>query len=209
MKIYEIFESIQGEGPYVGRRCIFVRCSGCNRRCGIEKSYVRQCDTRYAWEHGIEVTVDQIVDAIVEYTDLETVVITGGEPLIQERAVYELAEELKDRQFEVHLESNGDFDIKVNTFDHVVVSPKTSEVLETWLERWYPDVTIKVVVHEENIDEVMSLVQRWDRRGIYFMPEGYTPLEVIENSQLIVEKMQEYEIDGFLGQRLHIVLGLK
>ena len=37
-KVREIFTSIQGEGPYVGVKQLFVRFCGCNLRCDY-------CDT--------------------------------------------------------------------------------------------------------------------------------------------------------------------
>ncbi|MCL5059022.1 MAG: 7-carboxy-7-deazaguanine synthase QueE, partial [Actinobacteria bacterium] len=36
--VREIFSSVQGEGPYVGTRQIFIRFDGCNLSC-------RYCDT--------------------------------------------------------------------------------------------------------------------------------------------------------------------
>ena len=33
MQIAEIFESIQGEGPWAGTQSLFIRTSGCNLRC--------------------------------------------------------------------------------------------------------------------------------------------------------------------------------
>ena len=40
MKINEIFESVQGEGRAQGKPVIFIRLSGCTRKCDF-------CDTTY------------------------------------------------------------------------------------------------------------------------------------------------------------------
>ncbi len=45
VQVEEIFSSIQGEGPWVGQRHIFVRFSGCDIRC-------KYCDTRAAVGDG-------------------------------------------------------------------------------------------------------------------------------------------------------------
>ena len=41
IKIKEIFESIQGEGPYVGYKQLFVRFCNCNLKCNY-------CDTEFS-----------------------------------------------------------------------------------------------------------------------------------------------------------------
>ena len=41
IKIKEIFESIQGEGPYVGYKQLFIRFCNCNLKCNY-------CDTEFS-----------------------------------------------------------------------------------------------------------------------------------------------------------------
>ncbi len=55
LKISEIFCTIQGEGPNVGKPTTFIRCGGCNLRCPGWGSttlpsgeVVGSCDTPYA-----------------------------------------------------------------------------------------------------------------------------------------------------------------
>jgi 7-carboxy-7-deazaguanine synthase len=103
MKVCEIFTSIQGESTYAGMPCTFVRTTGCNLRC----SY---CDTVYAYEEGTELTEDEIVGRIRE-AGLETVEITGGEPLLQ-KGVMSLVRRLLDSGYRVLIETNGSQDIR-------------------------------------------------------------------------------------------------
>ena len=102
MKINEIFKSIQGESIYMGVPTLFIRTSGCNLRC----SY---CDTKYAYDDGKEVSVDELL-SIVDGSNTEFVEITGGEPLIQED-VPELIEKLLDKGYKVIVETSGNQDI--------------------------------------------------------------------------------------------------
>ena len=51
MKVAEIFESINGEGPLAGQRALFVRFAGCNISC----SY---CDTAWANAPGSRKSTD-------------------------------------------------------------------------------------------------------------------------------------------------------
>ena len=110
--LYEIFESIQGEGIYCGYRHIFVRFAGCNLECGY-------CDTPAAKEEkpsicllesgqSIDnpVSVEQIVEKCREHSR-RAVSITGGEPLMQVAFLTSLMSALKDAGFTNHLETNG------------------------------------------------------------------------------------------------------
>ncbi len=99
LKINEIFLSIQGESLATGLPCIFVRLTGCNIRC----SY---CDTTYAFEEGTEMSLDQIVAKIKEYSPIKLVEFTGGEPLLQNELV-QLIEKLHEDDYSILIETNG------------------------------------------------------------------------------------------------------
>jgi 7-carboxy-7-deazaguanine synthase len=103
MKISEIFTSIQGETSFVGLPFTFVRLTGCNLRC----SY---CDTQYAYAEGTEYSLDTVV-AEVNKRAVSRVVITGGEPLLQDET-YILCSRLLDAGVTVLLETNGSIVIK-------------------------------------------------------------------------------------------------
>ena len=102
LKVNEIFHSIQGESTYAGRRCVFVRLTGCNLRC----SY---CDTQYAYDEGEELKIDDILDRITSY-QCSLVEITGGEPLIQPETPI-LVNRLLAGGYRVLMETNGSQDI--------------------------------------------------------------------------------------------------
>ena len=100
--VNEIFYSIQGESIYSGRPCIFVRLTGCNLRC----SY---CDTRYAYEQGVNMELTEIINRIAAHR-CRLVEITGGEPLLQSQTPI-LIYKLLENGYEVMLETNGSLDI--------------------------------------------------------------------------------------------------
>jgi len=103
MKINEIFYSMQGEGSWVGLPNIFIRTTGCNLRCSF-------CDTTYAYIHGVEMDVKEVVDEIQKYP-CNYVCITGGEPLLQEETV-ELLDVLLQKKYVVCVETNGSVNIE-------------------------------------------------------------------------------------------------
>ena len=101
MKVNEIFLSIQGESLSVGLPTVFVRFTRCNLRC----SY---CDTKYAYEAGEEMSVDDILNKLKEF-GYNRVCLTGGEPLLQ-KDIQVLIDKLSD--YEVSIETNGSIDLK-------------------------------------------------------------------------------------------------
>jgi len=100
MKISEIFYSIQGEGILAGVPSVFVRTSGCNLRC-------TWCDTPYAsWRPiGDDLPIDAIL-ADVRLRRATHVVVTGGEPMIQDEIV-RLTERLKELGMHITIETAG------------------------------------------------------------------------------------------------------
>ena len=100
--VNEIFHSIQGESTYSGLPCTFIRLTGCNLRC----SY---CDTKYAYEDGAKMEIDDIMRRIAAYK-CPLIEITGGEPLLQNKTPL-LISKLLENGYTVMLETNGSFDI--------------------------------------------------------------------------------------------------
>lgn len=78
VKVKEIFTSIQGEGPYVGVKQLFIRFCNCNLKCNY-------CDTEFASDSDYEeFTPKTLADRVKDY-DLHTIhsiSLTGGEPLL-------------------------------------------------------------------------------------------------------------------------------
>ena len=103
LKINEIFYSIQGESSYTGFPCIFIRLTYCNLRC----SY---CDTEYAFYDGKDIENKNILNEKEKYpTNL--VMVTGGEPLIQEGCI-DLMNQLLDKNYDVMLETSGSLSLE-------------------------------------------------------------------------------------------------
>ena len=98
LRVIEIFSSIQGESHWAGYPCTFVRLAGCNLDCVY-------CDTRYAREGGIEMSLEEILRE-VDARGQGTVEVTGGEPLLQS-GTPALLEALLETGCRVLLETNG------------------------------------------------------------------------------------------------------
>ena len=76
LQVCETFVSLMGESSFAGLPGFFIRLSGCNLRC-------RYCDTTYAYAGGTERTIESLA-AEAAATGLKLVLVTGGEPLVQE-----------------------------------------------------------------------------------------------------------------------------
>ena len=99
-KINEIFDSIQGEGPYIGYRQLFVRFCGCNLLCNY-------CDTEF--NQGETYSVSELLNKVKSF-DLEhihSVSLTGGEPLLQYEFLKDFLPEIKKTGAKIYLETNG------------------------------------------------------------------------------------------------------
>ncbi len=99
-KINEIFPSIQGEGPVVGYKQLFIRFCGCNLNCNY-------CDTEFL--SGETYTSQELYTEINEKYDLETfhsISLTGGEPLLSADFLKEFLP-LVQNKTKIYLETNA------------------------------------------------------------------------------------------------------
>lgn len=196
----EIFEALQGEGASFGRPSVFLRTSHCNLHCVW-------CDTPYTWNFiGTEFahrdgrkfdraaeTVDMDVAEIAARLMAATprhLVLTGGEPLLQQRELAELCAALKaaDPAWHVEIETNGSIAPMADTaaqIDQFNVSPKlahsgnvASLALKPDLLAWYagdPRANFKfVVATPEDVAEVDEITAHagMPAARVWLMPEG-------------------------------------
>ena len=132
--------TIQGEGKLAGVPSLFIRLSSCNLRCiwQMEDGSFCRCDTTYASFHPnetIELSIDNTFNWVKHNLDnIKHIVVTGGEPLLQKKALAPLCKKLKE-ELNVHitLESNGSlFDEEVAKWvDLFSISPKLSNSVPT------------------------------------------------------------------------------
>lgn len=123
--VNEIFgPTIQGEGRYTGTPSVFVRLNGCNLRCCFGRPGSKEpssiCDTPYTshcaekskmYEAG-ELAQEIVgrIERIGGHCDNSHIVITGGEPLLQQEALLDVLEALRDECDcfnQVTIETNG------------------------------------------------------------------------------------------------------
>lgn len=122
--VQEVFATVQGEGPFSGRRSVFVRLGGCTLACFW-------CDTDFessAWKPSVEDLVAVVLRGMPWEGD-RLVVLTGGEPLRQ--PVRKLIDLLLSAGCAVQVETSGTAwaeDLPTDPRVSIVVSPKTPTV---------------------------------------------------------------------------------
>jgi 7-carboxy-7-deazaguanine synthase len=150
MKINEIFYSLQGEGILIGVPTTFIRTTGCNLRCSW-------CDTKYAYEEGKEMSIEEIVAKVKDFPAIY-ISITGGEPLIQKDTI-NLIQRLNDAGYEICLETNGSKSIEeLPCLDSLMISldikcPSSGmheEMEFSNLELLSPNDQLKFIIDDEN-----------------------------------------------------------
>lgn len=135
LQLHSLFSTIQGEGPFCGTPCVFIRLAGCNLACPA-------CDTDYTSKRvsfpGEWIAVEANALAMAHHREPGLVVITGGEPFRQDLS--SLVSRLLDFGHYVQIETNGTLPprlpkgcyVSKNPFTrsgvYVVVSPKTGRV---------------------------------------------------------------------------------
>lgn len=172
MKICEMFRSIQGEGKLIGVPTYFIRSIGCNLDCAW-------CDTKYSFDGGTEMSIDEIVDSA---RDEMHICLTGGEPMIQ-REFPELLDRLLEAGKHVTIETNGSISIKnLPDSENVLVSMDIKCPSSKMVERmdWNnlallkPKDQLKFVLADEgDYDFAIDIVRRYKPdTEIIFSPVG-------------------------------------
>ena len=210
--VSEVFgPTLQGEGPTSGRRCGFVRLGLCNLRCAW-------CDTPYTWDWtGLNgqawskddldrLGLDDIIDQL-EPMSVERVVVSGGEPLVQNTGHMLLVLRLLAEGYNVETETNGT--LLPHESLHALgdecrwnVSPKLAhagndmtdaerikfDVLEWFSTR--PTTSFKFVIGSPlDVDEVVELCERIGIAPgqVWLMPQGITRDELEERSRFVFD----------------------
>ena len=219
MQVNEIFKSIQGEGPNFGKPAIFLRTAQCNLKC-------TWCDTKYTWDwknydfskEVKEMTIDEIKDTI---TDLEIkhLVITGGEPLLQQDDLADLLSFLKP-DFYVEVETNCTIlpnKMLTDLIDQWNVSPKTENsgnALELYEnnECYYffanqENAFFKYVVEDEtDIPEIKKFVTKYKipEKRVQLMTQASTKEEISIREKSISKLAKSHNFA--FSPRLHVAM---
>ena len=218
MKISEIFESIQGEGNNAGKPAVFLRTAECNLKCVW-------CDTKYTWDwknydyskEVNEMSIKEVRQSLEQFR-IRHLVITGGEPLMQQDDLAELLTFLKPK-FYVEVETNGTI-LPNNSLSALVdqwnVSPKTKnsgnplEMCEdnecyTFFSKKKNCYFKYVVESEEDLIEVNQLISKYnlEKERVLLMTQAMTKEEILAKEKNVFTLSKKNSL-GF-SPRLHVM----
>ena len=138
LPLMEEFYTIQGEGFHTGTAAYFIRIGGCDVGC-------HWCDVKESWNAELHppTGIDLIVANASKYS--ETVVVTGGEPLMWDMNL--LTQKLKENNRKVHIETSGAYPL-TGIWDWICLSPKKNKLpTETVYENAHE---LKVIIHNKH-----------------------------------------------------------
>lgn len=217
--VSEIFgPTFQGEGPSVGQRAVFVRLSRCQLACGW-------CDTPYTWDtrrydvsaQTRRMSQSQVVAEVLARS-APLVVISGGEPLLQQDRLTWVIDMCRAHRRRVEIETNGAVVPSWGVLDaahRFNVSPKLAnagmpverrinpEALRTFAKSGKA-VFKFVVTAPGDLQEIAELQAAHDLGPIWVMPQGTTADQVLSGARTVAE---EALARGWnLTPRLHVLL---
>lgn len=215
LRVREEFVSFQGE-VNVGRLAYFVRLSGCDLACSF-------CDSKYAWHEGTNVEVQNIFNKAMCF---DRVVITGGEPLLQQKEIETLINKLcaDDKEMIIEIETNGTIiPIFKKNLKNIIfnVSPKLASSGNNYEKRIIPEVlnfyskhlntynsiNFKFVIdNETDIREVEELIYQYKiiKKNVFLMPMGVDRGEQITKLEEIAKYALLLGVN--ISPRLHILI---
>jgi 7-carboxy-7-deazaguanine synthase len=105
-EISEIFSSLQGEGPYLGVKQIFVRFGRCNMHC-VYCDELEKMKEKMFTVYSLEELFQLMSVFEFEKGPHHSVSLTGGEPLFYTPFLKNFVPKLKEKGLIVYLETNG------------------------------------------------------------------------------------------------------
>jgi len=207
--------TIQGEGKLAGVPSLFIRLAKCNLRCiwKLPDGKICQCDTSSIFKVGKnkQIRIEEAIKIIKQNLgSIKHIVITGGEPLLQNKPLALLTEALKSETgAHLTLETNGTlFDENVaRNIDLFSISPKLKnsknddrkrlniEVLQSFIDfanKFNKEIQFKFVIASiseeyEIKNDYLAHLRNFKISDIMIMPLGATVNELEQTSIIAFE----------------------
>ncbi|MDD5594736.1 MAG: 7-carboxy-7-deazaguanine synthase QueE [Candidatus Omnitrophica bacterium] len=220
-KIAEIFDSIQGEGIYLGEKQLFIRFFGCSLNC-------KYCDTKLNYYK--EYTPEELFKELKSFKDsYHSIVFTGGEPLEQKDFLKETLKLSHARGSKNYLETNGtlynELQEVIDLVDIVAMDlklPSSTGQSQLWEEhRKFLEIAVKREVFlkcvvclsttEDDIRQAASLINESNKGPILVLqPNSFESGPAMEEKlQHFKNILSEEKIAVCIIPQMHKIIGVK
>lgn len=229
----KLFYTLEGEGEYIGYPSVFMRMSMCNLTCSkfASKDSPHGCDSYISWSVKNKMTFDEIFELMERCNYIDHLrsgaifKLTGGEPIIQEKALLKFIAAFVERysflpriDFETNatIEPSDEWVTKWKaTF---TTSPKLSTNGDPESKTYKPEVLkwhVKnksgfkfVITRSEDLDEIWNKYVTSDIQvpleRIWFMPCCGSREEHIQRAPVVAEYAKALNVK--FSPRLHLLV---
>ena len=219
-RIAEVFDSLQGEGIYLGERQIFVRFFGCNLTCSF-------CDTHLS--RFIEYEPKELLAEIKLYQGHSVISFTGGEPLLQNDFLKSILKLTDKEGYKNYLETNGtlynELEEVIDYVDIVAMDlklPSSTGLNNFWQQHRKflkvaskKEMFLKIVIchstRQKDIMETLRLIKEINKRIILVLqPNGFEDYEMMRRKIESFRNIARYnDITCCIIFQIHKKIGIR
>ena len=229
LSVSEVFYSIQGEGITSGYPAVFLRLGGCNLMCGgmgtqfdneLHNGATWRCDTIEVWMNAKSKNYNEILpqDCLDALGNGAHLIITGGEPTLQQKNIQGFIEYLKLTfpDLYIEIETNGTIipnEFLIKNINQWNCSPKLTNSGND-LNAIFIDKVIKllntlntmfkfVVTNPSDWDEINKVYfPVINKNKVWLMPSGENQELLNQSKQTVAEICKQNYLK--FTNRLHI-----
>jgi len=220
-KITEVFDSMQGEGLYLGEKQIFVRFYGCNLNC-------RFCDTKL--DRFTEYEPEELLEEIKLYQhDFHSISFTGGEPLLQKDFLKEICKLTSKQGYKNYLETNatlvGELEDTIGYLDILSIDlklPTSTGMGDLWAlhqkflkiasqKEYFLKTVICKSTEEKDLRDALELIKEVNKSSILILQPN-----CFENNEALRAKLENFKgicraekITACIIPQMHKAAGIK
>ena len=195
LPVVEEFFSLQGEGFQTGKAAYFIRLGGCDIGCNW-------CDSRFSWNPDIHPVIEtKTIINRVKQSGADSVVITGGEPLMWNLDI--LCNGLKKNNISTFLETSGAYPLS-GKWDWICLSPKKN--MPPVIENCKVADELKVIIQDKSdfewAEKYNSMVSKTCK--LFLQPEWSRFNDIIADIVDYVKKNPNWRISLQVHKYMHI-----
>ena len=220
-RITEVFDSVQGEGIYLGEKQIFVRFFNCNLSCAY-------CDTKL--DRFTEYEPNELFEEIKLYRDkFHSISFTGGEPLLYADFLEIILGLTSEYGHKHYLETNGtlfsELEQLIDQIDFIAMDlkfPSSTGMGNLWqMHRKFlkiaakKEVFLKAIIcqatKQEDLKEALALIKEISPASVLVLqPNNYDDQSVLYKKLLNFKEIANQQgVTTCIIPQIHKIAGLR